>query len=73
MPDIDGLHLQILHTEDAAQAYRLAATRPVKGVFNIAAEPVLDMRMVADLLEARLVPVPAGLARASWPRPTGSG
>lgn len=64
VPDIDGLHLQILHTEDAAQAYHLAATRPVKGAFNIAAEPVLDMRMVADLLEARLVPVPAPLARA---------
>nr|WP_062341029.1 NAD-dependent epimerase/dehydratase family protein [Herbidospora sakaeratensis] len=70
VPDIPGLKLQILHTDDAAQAYRLAATRPVKGAFNIASEPVLDMPMVAELLDARLVPVPAGLARvavsAAW-------
>ncbi|NAS23492.1 NAD-dependent epimerase/dehydratase family protein [Herbidospora sp. NEAU-GS84] len=65
IPDIPGLRLQILHTDDAARAFHLAATQPVKGAFNIAAEPVLDMPTLAELLDARLIPVPISLARAA--------
>ncbi|WP_345561374.1 NAD-dependent epimerase/dehydratase family protein [Nonomuraea rosea] len=65
VPDIPGLRLQVLHADDAAEAYRLAVTRPVRGAFNLAAEPVLDAQDLAELLGARTVPVPQGLARAA--------
>ncbi|KAB8196657.1 NAD-dependent epimerase/dehydratase family protein [Nonomuraea phyllanthi] len=64
VPEIPGLRLQVLHAEDAAEAYRLAVTKDVRGPFNIAAEPVLDPPDLAKLLGARTVRVPAGLARA---------
>jgi nucleoside-diphosphate-sugar epimerase len=54
-----------LHTDDAAEAYRLAALQPVRGAFNIAADPVVDPRMLADCLEARTVPVPSWPVRAA--------
>ncbi|MEU8398215.1 NAD-dependent epimerase/dehydratase family protein [Nonomuraea sp. NPDC048892] len=65
VPDIPGLRLQVLHAADAAEAYRLAVTKEVRGAFNIAAEPVLDPHDLAELLGARTVPVPRGLARAA--------
>ncbi len=65
VPDIPGLKLQILHAEDAAEAYRLAVTRPVSGAFNLAADPVLDPSALAELLGARTVPVSPALARAA--------
>jgi UDP-glucose 4-epimerase len=65
VPDVPGLKLQVLHAEDAAQAYRLAVTKEVSGAFNIAAEPVLDPHALAELLGARVVPVSGPLARAA--------
>jgi UDP-glucose 4-epimerase len=70
VPDVPGLRFQALHTEDAGEAYRLAATRPVQGAFNLAAEPVIDVPSLERILRARPVrlPVPAlraGLA-AAW-------
>src|SRR5947207_3178861 len=44
---------------------RLAVTREVRGAFNIAADPVLDPQELGRLLEARPVPVPAGLLRGA--------
>jgi nucleoside-diphosphate-sugar epimerase len=64
LPDPGGLRLQTLHTEDAAEAYAQAVLQPVSGAFNVAAEPVLDMAAIADLLGARVVRMPAGVARA---------
>jgi nucleoside-diphosphate-sugar epimerase len=63
VPDVPGLRFQALHTADAAQAYRLAVRRPVRGAFNIAAEPVVDPALLAECLDARLVRVPAGAVR----------
>lgn len=65
VPDIPGLKLQVLHAEDAAEAYRLAVVKPVSGAFNLAADPVLDPPALAELFGARLVPVSPGLARAA--------
>jgi UDP-glucose 4-epimerase len=70
VPDIPGLRFQALHSDDAAQAYRLAIKRDVRGAFNIAAGPVLDCERLADLFAARLVSMPAlplrlGMA-AAW-------
>jgi UDP-glucose 4-epimerase len=70
VPDIDRLRFQAVHTEDVAEAYRLAITGDASGPFNIAADPVLDPQRLADLLGARLVKLPrSALRRAadlSW-------
>jgi nucleoside-diphosphate-sugar epimerase len=70
VPDIDGLRFQAVHTRDVAEAYRLAVVGDVRGAFNVAAEPVLDAPTLAHALGARVLPVPAAVARgalaASW-------
>ncbi|MDP8960333.1 MAG: NAD-dependent epimerase/dehydratase family protein [Actinomycetota bacterium] len=70
VPDLPGLRLQALHTLDAAEAYRLAILRPVRGAFNIAADPVLDPRTLGELLGARPVKLPVQAVRtavaAAW-------
>lgn len=64
VPDLPGLRMQALHTDDAAQAYRLAALGDADGAFNLAAEPVLDGQVLADLLGARTVSLPSWAVRA---------
>ncbi len=64
-PDVPGLRFQALHSYDAGDAYRLAVVRPVRGAFNLAAEPVIDGPLLATLLGATPVPVPAGVVRAA--------
>ncbi|MGW4968302.1 NAD-dependent epimerase/dehydratase family protein [Nonomuraea sp. NPDC004186] len=70
VPDTPGLRFQALHADDAAQAYRLAVTKPVSGPFNIAADPIVEPRVLAELLDARLVPAPEwllhGAAAVAW-------
>ncbi|MBW3615395.1 MAG: NAD-dependent epimerase/dehydratase family protein [Actinobacteria bacterium] len=65
VPRTPGLRFQAVHTDDVAEAYRLAALGTVRGAFNIAADPVLDPDTLAQLLSARPVPVPAGVLRAA--------
>ncbi|GAA2424247.1 NAD-dependent epimerase/dehydratase family protein [Streptomyces macrosporus] len=65
VPDLPGLRFQVLHTEDAAEAYRLAIVQPVHGAFNLAADPVVDASVLADLLGARVVRLPLGPVRAA--------
>lgn len=65
VPDLPGLRLQALHSRDAAEAYRLALVRDVRGPFNIAAEPVLDAASLAQLLGARPVRLPSWAPRAA--------
>jgi nucleoside-diphosphate-sugar epimerase len=57
-----SLRVQAVHARDAADAYRRVLLVPVRGPFNIAAEPVVDGRTLASLLHARHVPVPDALA-----------
>jgi len=70
VPDIDGLLFQAVHSLDAGQAYRLAATSEVRGAFNIAADPVLDPHVLARVFQTRRLRVPAralrSLAALSW-------
>ncbi|MGH3786324.1 MAG: SDR family oxidoreductase [Pseudonocardiaceae bacterium] len=67
VPDLPGLRFQVLHTEDVAQAYRLAALGRARGAFNIGAEPVVDAAMLAECLGARTVRVPVWPVRtALW-------
>jgi nucleoside-diphosphate-sugar epimerase len=65
VPDLPGLRLQVLHSADAGQAFRLAASGDARGPFNIAAEPVLDAAELAGLLGARTVRLPARGVRAA--------
>lgn len=64
VPDIAGLRLQAVHSDDVARAYVRAITEDVRGAFNIAAEPVLDMDTTARALGARRLPVQPAVARA---------
>lgn len=70
VPDAPALRFQALHSEDAANAYRLAAVSGVRGAFNIAADPVVDPSVLGELLGARPVKVPHKALRlaaaAAW-------
>ncbi|MEU6988079.1 NAD-dependent epimerase/dehydratase family protein [Streptomyces sp. NPDC046324] len=70
LPELRGLRFQALHTDDAADAYRRALVRDVRGPFNLAADPVIDTAVLSSLLDARPVKVPNGAARsllsAAW-------
>jgi UDP-glucose 4-epimerase len=64
VPDLPGLRFQAVHSLDAAEAFRQAVLRDVRGAFNLAADPVLGVRELARLLDARPVRVPAAVVRA---------
>jgi UDP-glucose 4-epimerase len=64
LPDIPGLRFQAVHSYDVGDAYRLAALQNVRGAFNVAAEPVLDLAAIARLLRARTFTMSAQTARA---------
>ncbi len=66
VPDVPRLRFQAVHSRDVGDAYRLAIVNPdARGAFNVAADPVLDPRVLADALHARRVPLRAGLLRAA--------
>ncbi|MFE6847212.1 NAD-dependent epimerase/dehydratase family protein [Streptomyces sp. NPDC057686] len=65
VPDLPGLRFQALHTDDAAAAYLAAASRPVQGAFNLAADPVVDAAVLAEIFEARSFAMPAAPVRAA--------
>jgi nucleoside-diphosphate-sugar epimerase len=71
VPRHPRLRAQAVHADDVADAYRRAiVTAAARGAFNIAAEPPLDGDVVARLLGAKAVDVPARVLRAgaalSW-------
>src|SRR3954453_21065103 len=71
VPRHPRLRAQAVHADDVADAYRRAiVSSEARGVFNIAAEPPLDGDVVARLLDAKAVDVPARVLRAgaalSW-------
>jgi UDP-glucose 4-epimerase len=69
-PEVPGLRFQAVHSLDVGEAYRLAVRSDARGAFNVAAEPVLDSRVLARELRARPVPmsprVLRGLVAVSW-------
>src|SRR4051794_5830862 len=65
VPRAPRLRFQAVHSLDVGDAYRRAIVAPVRGAFNIAAEPVLDPDELGRLLDARPVPVPAAVLRAA--------
>ncbi|MFF4469931.1 SDR family oxidoreductase [Streptomyces sp. NPDC001599] len=66
LPDVPGLRVQALHTDDAAQAYRLAVrSADARGAFNLAAEPPVDAELLGELLGVRPVRLPRTAARSA--------
>jgi nucleoside-diphosphate-sugar epimerase len=65
VPDLPGLRFQALHARDAAAAYHQAVVRPVRGAFNLAAEPVVDAAALGRLLHARPIRLPTPAVRAA--------
>lgn len=63
VPSHPGLRFQGVHSEDVGEAFRLALVRPVRGAFNLAADPVLDGPELARLADARAVQVSRRLLR----------
>ena len=70
VPRTDRLVFQAVHTDDVAEAYRLAILGDARGAFNIAADPVLDPDQLGRILHAKPVPVPSQILRiaadVSW-------
>jgi nucleoside-diphosphate-sugar epimerase len=63
VPKVPRLVFQAVHSRDVGEAYRLAVVGDAAGAFNIAAEPVIGPTELAQLLEARQVPVSARVLR----------
>ena len=70
VPRVPDLRFQVVHTEDVAEAYRLAIVSEAQGPFNVAAEPVLDSAELSRILRARQIPISSAIARGltavSW-------
>ncbi|WP_042572846.1 NAD-dependent epimerase/dehydratase family protein [Rhodococcus sp. MEB064] len=64
-PNIRNLVFQGVHSHDVGQAFAEAAVREVSGPFNLAAEPVITPETFADVLNAKLVPVPTFAVRTA--------
>ena len=61
-----GLRIQLTHADDIGAAYAAVVRDRASGAFNVAAEPVLDARDLADLLgSGRLIELPPALVRAA--------
>lgn len=66
VPRLPRLVVQAVHADDLGDAYRRAALDPgARGAYNVAAEPPLDVGVIARVLGARPVPLPATVARAA--------
>ncbi|WP_200304861.1 SDR family oxidoreductase [Streptomyces adelaidensis] len=65
LPDIPGLKVQALHTDDAAEAYRLALHTDAHGAFNLAAEPPVDAALLSEVMGSRAVRLPRVAARSA--------
>ncbi|MDN3026868.1 SDR family oxidoreductase [Streptomyces sp. S.PB5] len=66
LPDIPGLRVQALHTDDAAEAYRLAVHSELRGAFNLAGEPPVDAELLGEMLGTRRrVRLPRSAARSA--------
>ncbi|BFU45156.1 NAD-dependent epimerase/dehydratase family protein [Krasilnikovia sp. MM14-A1004] len=58
IPAHRGLRLQAVHADDVADAYARILRADVRGAFNLAAEPVLDAAVAAEVFHGVRVPVP---------------
>lgn len=54
--------MQFIHEEDVAEAFYLALTRPVQGVFNLAADEGVRFSELARIVGKPMLPLPAWLS-----------
>jgi nucleoside-diphosphate-sugar epimerase len=70
VPSNRRLRMQAVHADDVADAYARILRTDIRGAFNIAADPVLDSHLAAQVFRGVPVPVPAaalsGAAALSW-------
>ena len=59
-----GVRFQAVHADDVAQAFRLAVLGEANGAFNLAADPIIDRKRLAEVFDSRIVPVPGRVMRA---------
>lgn len=65
VPDLPGLRFQVVHSADVGDAYARAVVNPdARGAFNIAADPVIGVRELAEIFGAKPVRISARLARS---------
>lgn len=64
VPHVPGAVVQLVHSLDVGEAYRLAAVRDVRGAFNVATEPEIDGKRLAQAIGARSLTVHPNAARA---------
>jgi UDP-glucose 4-epimerase len=60
-----GLRFQAVHAEDVAAAAVAALLRPVRGPFNLAADPVVDTAALGRVFDARPIELPPRLVRGA--------
>ncbi len=60
-----SLVIQVVHTDDVADAIARALERRVGGAFNLAADPPITASDIAEALGAKLVPAPRQVLRAT--------
>ncbi|WP_077797279.1 SDR family oxidoreductase [Streptomyces sp. JHA26] len=66
LPDVPGLRMQVLHTDDAADAYRLAVRTPdARGPYNLATDPPVDAELLGEMTGTRPVRLPRTAARSA--------
>ena len=66
VPDLPRLRFQCVHSHDIGEAYRLAIVSDVRGAFNVAADPILGVPELADVLDAHPVKMKVSTAYALW-------
>jgi len=67
IPSHPALRVQAVHADDVADAYARVLRSDVRGAFNVAAAPVLDPAVAAEVFHGVRVPVPSMLLRgAAW-------
>ena len=63
VPRIPGLKVQLVHSLDVGEAFRLALSSDARGAFNLAADPVIDADLISSALGRPSFPLRAQLAR----------
>jgi nucleoside-diphosphate-sugar epimerase len=65
LPVPAGLRFQAIHGDDLAGAVVQMLLRPVRGAFNLAADPVVGPEQLAELFRARVIEIPPALVRGA--------
>jgi UDP-glucose 4-epimerase len=65
VPDVPRLRFQAVHSLDVGDAYRLALVSDARGPFNVAADPTIGPRELADIFRARRIKLPPSVLRGA--------